>query len=157
MIPTRVKSRLAKSLSWPLGGEAISAALAGAPHFGDLVLSFRDSPVWPASEFRRLLRESTPYAILVAEYLPASKPGYGGATFLVERGCYAAKWELRVNPVLRETRAAAGRTLRESGLPAVSDWLRSSGQPGWDDRHQRLSLVWHPANGTLTSCVTDGV
>jgi hypothetical protein len=101
MTPTRHKSKLPKALSWPLGAEAISAGLADAPHAADLTLSFSDSPVWPASAFQRPLRESLPYAVLVAEYRPPSSPGYGGATFMVERGWYEAKWELRVNPVPR--------------------------------------------------------
>src|SRR5262249_24477960 len=84
--------------------------------------------------FQRLLRESSPYPLLVAEYRPASKPGYGGATFLVEAGWYEAKWELRVNPVLRELRAVASAALRETRLPAGAEWLRSSGAPGWGGR-----------------------
>lgn len=157
MIPTRHKARLPKSLSWPLGAEAISAALADAPHVADLTLSFADSPVWPASEFQRLLRESRPYPLLVAQYRPASKPGYGGMTALVERGWFEAKWELQVNPVPRADRAAAAAALRETGLPAVAEWLRSSGRAGWEGRAHRLALVFSRAGGTLTPEFTEGV
>src|SRR5262245_15734272 len=99
MIPTRHKARLTSSLSWPRGAEASSPALADAPNAGVLTLSFSDSPVWPASEFRRLLPEALPYAVLVAEYRPPSRPGYGGAAILSELGWYEAKWELQVTPV----------------------------------------------------------
>jgi hypothetical protein len=157
MIPTRYKSNLPKTLSWPLGAEAISMALADAPHAGDLSLSFAGSPVWPASAFRRLLRESRPYAVLVAEYRPRRRPGYTGAASHVERGWYEARWELTVNPVPRGLRATAGALLRERGLPAVAEWLRSSGQTGWESRHHRIELVFAPADGTLTPQLTEGV
>lgn len=106
MIPTRHKSKLPKLFSWPLGAEAISAGLADVPHAADLALTFSDSPVWPASAFQRLMRESLPYAIFVAEYQPAFRPGYGGPTSLVESGWYEAKWTLRVHPVPRPLRSA---------------------------------------------------
>ncbi|HBI43943.1 MAG TPA: hypothetical protein DDY78_13990 [Planctomycetales bacterium] len=157
MIPTRHKSPLSKALTWPLGAQAISAALVNTPHVGDLALSFSDSPVWPASEFQRLLRESAPYAILVAEYWPALKPGYSGPAFMVGEGRYKANWELRVNPVPRPLRSAAGSALREHGLPQVAEWLRSSGKAGWVSHSHCLKLVFAPADGTLTPLLTDGV
>ena len=157
MITTRHKARLPKSLSWPLGAEAISTALENGPHTADLTLSFSASPVWPASEFQRLLRESAPYPLLVVEYKPPLKPGYYGAAFLVESGWYDAKWELWVNPAPREVRAAAGAALRETGLPMVAEWLRSSFRPGWEGRHHRLALVFSRTDGRLTPQRTDGV
>ena len=155
MIPTRHKSKLPKALSWPLGAEAISAGLAYAPHANDLSLWFSDSPIWPASAFQRLLRESLPYAILIDEYRPASNPGYSGARFMIERGWYQAKWQLRVNPVTRALRAVAGSVLREQGLPAVVEWLRSSSRPGWECWRHRIELVFAPIDRTLTPQVTD--
>jgi hypothetical protein len=156
MIPTRHKARLAQSLSWPLGAEAISNALAGAPHYTDLALSFSDAPVRPASEFQRLLRESLPYPLLVAQYSPAIKPGYGGATFLVERGEYEAKWELTINPVRRQVRAVARAALLETGLPAVAEWLRSSRRAGWENHHHRLTLEFSQADGRPIRQIAEG-
>jgi hypothetical protein len=150
MIKTRYKSKLPKTLSWPVGAEAVSAALADAPHVNDLTLSFSDSPVWPASSFQKLLRESLPYAILAAEYWPASKPGYGGSNKMIEGGGYDAKWELRVNPVTRELRAKAGIALRERGLPLIKEWLRSSSRTGWELMYHCMELVFSPLDNTLT-------
>lgn len=157
MIPTCLKQKIPKTWSWPLGAEAISAALADAPHYADLTLHFTDSPVWPASAFQRLLRESLPYAIFVAEYQPATRAGYGGQASLVASGWFEAKWELRVNPVPRAVRAVAGALLRETGLPAVVEWLRSSSRSGWESRVQRIALVFASADGTLTAQNAEGV
>src|SRR4051812_13404315 len=76
VIPTLFKSKLPKTLSWPVGAEAITAGLGDAPHAGEYGLWFSDSPVWRASEFQRTLRAGRPYAVLVVEYTPAVRMGY---------------------------------------------------------------------------------
>ncbi|QJW99109.1 hypothetical protein FTUN_6707 [Frigoriglobus tundricola] len=156
VIPTAYKSKLPKGLSWPLGAEAISAGLADAPHATALSLWFTVDVTRPASAFQRLLQDALPYTILVAEYRPASRAGYSGSTSMVESGWYEAKWRLDVSPVPRALRAAAGAALRETGLPAITEWLRSSGQEGWGLRRQRAELVFAPATGTITPQVKEG-
>ena len=44
MIPTHYKVMLPKNLSYPLGAQAISEALAGAPHAAHCVLRARQRP-----------------------------------------------------------------------------------------------------------------
>jgi hypothetical protein len=157
MIPTRSKAKLPKTLSYPLGAEAISEALAGAPHADELSLSFYDRAVWPATEFNRFIREGLPYRILSAAYMPPLKPGHSAPNTLVESGWYQGHWSITVYPVLRELRHAAGQLLRELGLPAVVRWLRSSGRAGWDTRQHSIGLVFSPTNGTLSIAREDGV
>ncbi len=157
MIPTRHKAKLPRTLSYPIGAEAISAALAGTPHAESLSLAFRDQAIWPASEFHRLIRERLPYRIFAAEYRPAQKPGYGGNRRMLEDGWFDQKWELRVYAVPRELRPLASRLLRERGLPAVADWLQSSRRLGWEDHWQCIELVFSPADGTLTPQDKSGV
>ena len=55
----------------------------------------------------------------------------------------------------RVERAIAGALLREQGLPAVVEWLRSSGRAGWESLYHRLELVFAPADGTLTPQPTE--
>src|SRR4051812_5646100 len=119
MIPTRFKAKLPKTLSYPVGAEAISKALGNAPHASNLRLHFFDAAVWPASEFQRLLREAMPYKLFVVAYQPAFKANYGGANDLVEQGYYDKQWELQVYPVLRHLRQRAGQLLKEQGFPAM--------------------------------------
>lgn len=157
MIPTRSKAKLPKTLSYPLGAGAITEALADAPHVADLSLSFSDTPVWPASEFQRRLREGQAYPVLFAEYVPAQKPGYYAAKALADGGWYDARWVLHVYPVRREVRHAAAGLLRAQGLPAVAEWLRSSGRAGWEGRRHSLQLLFGAADGTLSVEREDGV
>jgi hypothetical protein len=156
MIPTQHKAKLPRGLSYPIGAEAISEALAGAPHVESLALAFRDQAIWPASEFRRVVAQRLPYAILAADYRPALKGGYGAPHYLIESGWYEEKWELQVNAVASDLRQLASRLLRERGLPAVAQWLRSSQRAGWCTRSQWLALEFDPTGETLVARESSG-
>jgi hypothetical protein len=156
MIPTRSQAKLPKALSYPLGAEAISAALADAPHAAEFGLWFCADTGSSASLFQQRLREGRPTKVLAAEYVPAQGPGYSRSRGLVEGGWYDARWSLDVYPVLRGRRHPVGQALRERGLPAVVEWLRGSDAVGWDTRHHRIELVFNPAEGTLSINREDG-
>ena len=150
MIPTRSKSKLSKLLSYPIGAEVISEALADAPFVSEIALSFHDKAMWPLSEFQRHLREGLPYQILSMEFTPVIKPGYSAPAKLIERGWFDAKWSVTVYPVLRELRQVAGQLLREQGLPIVWEWMHSTTTlPGWEAKHHKLRMVFHPTEGSL--------
>ena len=158
MLPTAYKAKLPKTLSWPLGAEAITAGLGDAPHAANLTLWFTDGVTHPVVAFQRVVRETLPYSLLVAEYRPPARPGYTGTMLLAaELGRYEAKWELHVSPVPRPWRAAAGAALRGVGLPAVAGWLKLSARAGWESRWHRIELVFAPTEGTLTPQLADGV
>jgi hypothetical protein len=148
VIPTRHKNKLGHTLTWPIGASAISDALANASHVDALELWFADSPVFPASRFRRILKGSEPYAVMVAAYDPPTR--YAQALHLV-------RWSVRVNPVLRPLRSTVNALLRPGGLRLIEEWLRASDAVGWVDRHHRLELIFAPSLGTLSRQTFDGV
>jgi hypothetical protein len=150
MIPTSFRARLPKRLSYPIGAQALADALAGSPHIEDVSVTFWDRPVTSAAEFRSLLARQEPYKILVAEYIPAQKPGLSTPNDMVERGWNAEKWKLEVYPVSRELRQLTNRRLLELGLPAVVRWLQSSQRPGWESMVQRIELVFDPVEESLS-------
>ena len=155
MIPTRHKARLSHQLSYPIGAGRITAALADAPHADELSLSFRDAAVWPASEFNRILTQHLPYAILVAQYWPETKPGYIGSRSMAEAGHFDERWEIEVYPVLRHHRHIALQLLLR-GLPAIARWLASSCRRGWKSQRRSIRLVFNPLGGSLDEEETDG-
>jgi hypothetical protein len=149
MIPTRYRSKLPKSLSYPVGAELISTALAGSAHIASLSVRFCSHAVEPASRFQRILSERLPYRSFLAEYDPARKPGLSAADFMIERGWYEERWELTVYPVLREFRHTANQLLRDQGLPAVVTWLGKAEGLARGIVPQQLELMFNPADGTL--------
>jgi hypothetical protein len=157
MIPTAHKAKLPKSLSYPLGAEAISIALADAPHVGECKLYFYGRAAGPASRFNLLLQEGRPYCIFEVEYKPPTKPGLSAPNFMLDGEWYGAWWHLTVYPVKAELRHVAGTLLKEQGLPGVAAWLRSSEQAGWITRRHNLKLLFDPTAETLTVSRDDGV
>jgi hypothetical protein len=157
MIPTHSKAKLPSTLSWPVGAQAVTAGLADAPHVAEINLWFVDSPVWRASEFQNTLRSAQPYPVLVAEYNPAMRMPYSRSKAMDQAGSYNANWRIQINPVPRAWRAKVGALLRDNGLPAVADWLRSIDTVGWQDRYHRLELIFAPTEGTLSRKCRDGV
>jgi hypothetical protein len=149
LIPTRYKSKLGKHLSYPVGAQEISAALAGAPHVDALSLTFFAHPGVLVSPFQRALRERLTYAVLKAEYHSARKPGLSAAAFVIEGGWYDERWELTVYPVLRELRYVANRLLHERGFPALALWLRKAQGQARGMLEERLELVFNPAEQSL--------
>ena len=143
MIPTRSKTKLPRHLSYPIGAEALTEGLGIAPHSESFSVSF--------------LGKQQPHTVLVAEYKPSNKPGYGGMNFLVESGWYNEKWRLTVYPVARAVRHLANRLIRERGLPLLVQWLRSSERAGWLTRNQRIELQFNPAEETLSAEENSGV
>lgn len=157
MIPTRLKAKLPRHLSYPVGAGSISEALAGVPHFEALSITFWNEAVWPASKFQRLLAERLPYKVMTALYMPTRKPGIIGSNHMVQSGWYDEKWELSVYPVLAEFRSRANRLLQEKGLPAIVAWLQSSNRAGWITTSQWIELIFNPTDESLTSHVGRGV
>ncbi len=157
MIPTRFRTRLPRGLSYPVGAEALSEALAGAPHVEAMSLMFTGQAVWPASEFRRVLAAQTPYRILEVRFRSAHVPGFIGSAEMIEKGWYDDAWEIIVSPVLSELRHLANRLLREQGLPTVARWLRTSTRPGRDPRPRWIELRFDPAGESLAAIEGEGV
>ena len=149
VIPTQFKSRLPKTLTWPVGAEVMTAGLGDAPHAAECRLWFSDSPVSRLPSSSGLPRGPTvrrPRRRVSSRYQHSVRSIHrdGGG-----RGDYDAKWEIRVNPVPRVWRAAVRALLREQGLPLVADGCAPFKGLGWQDRHHRLELVFAPADGTL--------
>jgi hypothetical protein len=152
MLTTDFKSKLPRKLSYPIGAEALSNALANAPFAEKLRLSFH-TPNMSHSQFMQILDRRQPYVILLAEYRPQLSPGYSGANFMMDAGWYEARWELIVYPVLKEQRRLANVVLNEDGLPFVRQWLGSSHEEGWLSRHQSIELIFDQAGGRITTNV----
>lgn len=157
MIPTSFKAKLPRGLSYPVGAEAISEALAGAPHIEALSVTFHESAVGPASEVRRLLVERLPHKVMAAEYQPRRKPGISAADFMIQHGWYDERWDLFVYSVQTKFRHLVNRLLHEEGLPAIETWLKSSGRSGWKMSWHRIELWFDPAAGCIAARESAGV
>jgi len=106
LIPTRFKSKIAHTHSYPIGAEAISHALAGVPRFERLELTFWDYKFQPLA---------TNYKVLEIVYQKRER-FHMVSKEMIERGYLEAKWVITIKPVPRTQRHAVQNDLLEFGF-----------------------------------------
>lgn len=119
LIPTSTREATARGASYPLGAEAISDALRGAPQFEKLSISFHAQP------------QATPMdpACLV----------FAGV------GCRSAdQWEIWVSAVPSELSARTRRFAVEHGLPHLAGWLSRARSETWFLHWHRCAMAIDP-------------
>ncbi len=149
MIPTKLKSRISKELSFPLGAKTVSEALEGVPQYADLTLAFY--PHWDLTppRIRRMLDSDEPIRIMEATYRNIP-PGRSGSRDLMALGWYDETWELAVYPVPRDMKSAIAALLVTKGLPKIRMWLEMKRADSWHSgRHSCRLLVRFADEGTL--------
>jgi hypothetical protein len=157
MIPTRYKDKLPRDWAYPIGAQALTEGLTGAPHVEALTVTFRGKRCCRRSQYSLDFPDKAPYTVLCAEYRPERKPGYGGSHYLAENGFFDETWKLTVSPVPVELRHAVNMLLREKGLLLVVHWLRSSEQTGWMSREHTITLQFVPEEPTFNVYEDSGV
>lgn len=103
IIPTLRRAKIARNLSYPVGAEQISAALAAAPQFAELRLYFSYEYQWHGYEFIR------------AQY------SIGGRRLAA--GPMLPTFEICVRPVPRTSRHRVKEYIVETALPQIAQWL----------------------------------
>jgi hypothetical protein len=114
IIPTRSKSKIAHTLSWPVGAEEISRALAPATQLTEMVLHFREG--FREEERRR----AGIYRVIGVSYV--ANPLRLNSDPLEEIPLFN-RWEIIVGPVPRALRHKVHELVLSSALPRIRDWL----------------------------------
>jgi hypothetical protein len=106
VIPTRFKSKIPQTLSYPIGAKAISAALVGAPQFDDLSVNFWSWKVRSSA--------ATPYRVI--------QIGYSGPNRQYSAP-FRSTWSITVNAVPRHLRHVIQEKIAAEALPFIRSWL----------------------------------
>jgi len=147
LFTTSSKDRIGSYLSWPVGAERISIALAEVPQASIIKLTFSEhwpkyhQGKWPLS-----------YSVFKAEYCRYRNMHRIGES----------SWAVCVRPVPRDQRAKVKEALESKGFTKVADWLSKnaglSGREGklafeisWNSELEELSYV---VNGMVVPEVT---
>lgn len=115
IIPTRYRDKTPSTLSYPIGAELLSEALAGTPQYEKLRLWF--------SHFNRKSEPKTLEA-LVARGRPAevvSISFYSAASGMSSEP--GGEWFIRIRSVPRDFKSLVREGLLSHGLPAIRNWL----------------------------------
>ncbi len=116
VIPTLSRSKIARNLSYPVGAEAISTALASVPQLAELRLLFY------SSKFRSPLRTNR-FEFLRVEYLNGARSGEKWPISNLFDRPPQSRWEISVQPVPRILRHPIREYILDSALPQVEHWL----------------------------------
>ena len=148
LIRTSYRARLPRGLSYPVGAQALSQALAGVPQFESLELSFHLHPQLFASQFRENLLAGGPLTIFTASYCHMI-PGLSASHLMLESGFYDENWELIVFSVPSEKRYAIRERLLTVGLPRVRSWLAEPRSQVWRTGRKHVSLQFDPVEESI--------
>jgi hypothetical protein len=118
IIPTRYKSKIPYTLSYPIGAKAISDVLRGAPQFEQsIVHSF-------SNQLARRHGTSTPYRVIGAHYSGPIRAFSGSRT--IEEQSQDPRWTITVHAVPRALRNEIQAKIIAEALPALRSWLVSN-------------------------------
>jgi len=128
IIPTRHKSKIPHTLSYPVGAKAISDALRGVPQFDQLIVHFR---FW--NQLARHHGTSIPYEVIGALYSGPLRFLSGSRS--IEEQSHDPRWVISVHAVPRSIRHEIQAKVVAEALPAIRSWLISnphaSGREGY--------------------------
>ena len=123
MLPTAHRQALPQGLSYPLGAQALSEALAGTTRFDSLTLHF--SAGYDSNARQKALEQmARQEALTVLSVLYAHiVPGRSSSNALVDSGYYQPRWELHLAAVPSEFKAKVKALLLSNALPTIRNWL----------------------------------
>jgi hypothetical protein len=115
VIPTLSRAKISHDLSYPIGAERISIALASVPQLPELKLHF----LW-----KHLVRRfHMPMEFLRVEYLNDIAPAAEYPIFDFWARPEQGHWEIIVQPVPRTLRHRVNQYIADSALRQIADWL----------------------------------
>jgi hypothetical protein len=127
LFPTRTKSRISHTLSYPATAKEISEALADVPQAYALFIDF--------FSYRRMKDRDKPFAVLSVHY---------DLNYALER-----EWSVQVRPVPRSLRHTVNGLLREQAFPAIHDWLLLREKLSSTRGRQSLTAIFSERDGSL--------
>jgi hypothetical protein len=116
VIPTILRMKIARNLSYPIGAEAISSALVSVAQLAELKVLFY------SSKFHAALRRNH-YEFLRIEYLNNAKSVEKWPVVNLFGRPPQNRWEIIVQPVPRIFRHQIGTYIINGALPQMRQWL----------------------------------
>ena len=134
MIPTIYKEKIPKMLSYPIGAEALSIALAGTPQIEHLSIYFYgDFKIDKTKEIKKT------YSILEVEYT-FDFPDRNAPNKWIASGYYSPKWKITVNAVPCELKSEVRNLLEIKAFPQLTKWMLDNQKI--HGRHENAAIVF---------------
>jgi|SRR5581483_4426482 len=117
IIPTRWKSKIPFTFSYPVGAEAISEALRDVPQFHEVSLQFR---AWQPGHDRT----AVPYCV-IGGWCSGPIRSFSASRTMEEQS-QAPRWMISVHAVPRSLRHEIRTKILAEALPSIRLWLRAN-------------------------------
>ena len=117
LIPSGYKSKIPRTLGWPIKAQELSAAFSGVPQFDQLKLNFR----FYKSDHAALQWTWSWITLLRVDYSRRAR-GFSSSRSMDERGWHNKTWSIIITPAP----SSEAKTVHEHLLPAlpkVAEWL----------------------------------
>lgn len=142
--PTASKAKIGKDFSWPLGAEAVSAALGDVPQADLIKLEFHSPEPHYSPELR-------PPIVLAARYYFKARSIFFPRRPEIPRPS-TPTWNIEIWANHRVLKARIGPLLLEHGLPyVIKPWLVHNDGPLGREGEALVRLYFDRANDTLIS------
>jgi len=133
IIPTRYKSKIPRTFSYPVGAKAISDAVRDVPQFSQLIVDFS---FWKSRA--RSHGTATRYAVIGAMY--SGPVRFFSASRTIEEQSQDPRWMIAVHAVPRSLRHLIQVKILAEALPAIRSWLIAN--PHANDRKGGHGLIF---------------
>ena len=132
MLRTYSKAKIAKGLSYPVGAQAISAALAGLPQFDEIEIFFMNNLTGSPAKLGEYVQSGAPLRILSGDHWIKYPSVYSDGK--------EESWTVNVYALPSENKQEAQHCLLESGLPKVREWLARKRTPTEEKDFERIII-----------------
>jgi hypothetical protein len=134
MIKTRVKEKLPRGYSYPVGAEIISVGLSEVPQYEELQINFWMQDEYWASSYNRKIKEAGDIIVLEAQYFSYS---------------WGSGWKIRINSVPSAFKKDASEKIISQVLPVLRERLLKA---GINAEHFSFSASYSLATGDIKIC-----
>jgi hypothetical protein len=128
LFPTKLKAKISRRLSYPVGAELISSELADVPQAQSLEIRFQ-------GKYERMETRGKPYSIFVVSYSGTQS--------------YEPGWSIVVRPVPRALKHTVKEILTSELFPRIRKWLLDRADLDSRDGFDALAVVLNENCETL--------
>lgn len=149
LIPSGVKAKLPKYLSFPVNATILSEAFKGVPQYDKLSAYYVEYHLIGNTDYSTNMKLGKPFPVLSISYT-YEKPGLTGSYEMERLGFYDEKWLITVNSLPSVKKHIAKELLIEKGLPRLKKWLQQPRTETWRDGRHNIVVFYNPKDDSIS-------
>ncbi len=148
VIPTAYRAKIAHTLAFPIGAEALSKAFAELPQFTQFEVSFA------SRQWRRSNVVGDVLCLVLTVSYRRSGTSLTTGEWAIKHGFLEPRWQITVHPVFRTIKHKV-RTSLEKAMPGVCSWLLANSTAETRLGNLELTLTYNETDDNMSSEVAE--